>query len=230
MRRSRYGDVHLNLFSSCNTMANSDQHINDLSIQKLEASAQEILRLRSENHHLRSCYSQSHFNLYRLKMVFREVEAQAAPYIETKEGAELENSVEEFKDEWKAADRHLRTTLDEDGHLPNGCSVEIDTSLGSPRRRRSKGKSPRIGKPGKEISDSFISANPSEGCINDGSKAAESEEPSPEAETKRLGKNVGFKNGDNGNDNSEKANENPYKTPWEELWDNLADFAGVHDL
>jgi len=219
-------------------LANIYQHINDLAIERLESSAQEILKLRSENHKLQAESHHSRSDFLFLKMQLRAIEIQAAPHIDSVEDSELKESIERWKADWKAADARVNYANEGDDHRANGAvslgmtehtdfSDTASGSFGSPQPHKSRLTISRPGLIAHHNTDPFIEENASEAKPNGVVNHSESAEPAAASSKKKTAKTVNFEGGEENSDKEKGSS--PPKTPWQELWDGLADFAGIYD-
>lgn len=215
----------------------STQHHNDLSIRKLEASAQEILKIRSENHKLKAELHQSHSNFLLLKMQLRGIEVQAAPFTDSTESTELKQSIEQWKSDWKTADERVKSLSEELEHRANGDINSADSTQmsditsstlpsGSPRPRKSLLKIIRPALIAQNKADLFTSEDTQGTKANGVARHGGNVEPAIETPEKKAAKSVEF---DTADEAEEVSNESDCKSPWQELWDGLADFAGIYD-
>lgn len=213
------------------------KHHNNLSIQKLETSAQEILKIRSENHKLRADLHQSHSNFLLLKMQLRGIEVRAGPYIDSTESTELKQSIEQWRSDWKTANERVKSLSEEYEHRANGDINSADSTqtsdltsstlaTGSPRPRKSLLKIIRPALVAQNKTDLFTSEDTQETKAN-GVASRGGNEPANQGSTEKTAKCVEFE----ADDEAEEvvSNADDYKSPWLELWDGLADFAGIYD-
>jgi len=214
------------------------QHINDLAIERLESSAQEILKLRSENHKLQAESHHSSSDFLFLKMQLRAIEVQAALHMDSTEGSELKESVEQWKMDWKAADARVKHLSEGDGHGANGdiglgmmehgnASDHTSSSFGSPQPHKSRLTITRPGLIARHGADPFVEEGVPNAKPNGVVNHSDSAEPALAPFRTKNAKTVNFEA--NEEHSSKEKPPTPPKTPWQELWDGLADFAGIYD-
>ena len=206
------------------------QHINDLVVARLDLSAQEILRLKSENQRIQAELNHAHSDFLFLKMQLRALEVQAAPHLKEAASDPLKESIERWKAYWKAADMRLRTAShDDDEHKANGDITSMEPtetsdvtqqSLGSTRPLKSRLTITRPGITAHHSADPFIAENTP--LPNGAPERGSGIEP--------IGQSVASEADENISDEQMELSETQIsKTPWQELWDGLAEFAGIHD-
>ncbi|KAJ9649406.1 hypothetical protein H2199_000181 [Coniosporium tulheliwenetii] len=196
---------------------------NDLLLSRLEDAVAKLLRLRSENESLRADLSFDHSELLCLKLEYKALEVQVAPYMDQFPDKELLDDFERWKLDYKDAYKHLLTRREkyygkQEGVFERSGDHSDNTNdrvaFEKEARAESKLSSPRslspapsaiesvadeeLATPMEDVpADPWITKNGTEEELDDG--------PCGCVECKR-----------------------PVKTPWQEFCDSAAELAGMY--